>query len=199
MPCTWRPTWSPRCRPVDRVEIRPLSLHIRPTSSGNRICFTLHQSAHLTVEVNGYHHALHLFASPLEECRVDPNDPKVRYFGPGIHRPGRIEMHSGETVYLAGGAVVHGAISAREAQGIRVLGRGILDLSGYERGVHFEDIRVSTPRHVPASEFGGCDETHTTEDVTVRRLAINGRPVRTAADGRITIGRHARNVRISAE
>jgi hypothetical protein len=401
-------------RPVDSVETRPLSLQISPVLNGNRICFTLERPVQVTVEVNGYHHALHLFASPPEEYRPDPDDPAVRYFGPGIHRPGLIELHSGETAYLAGGAVVHGAITAREAQGIRVLGRGILDLSGYERdggvwgafscyrcadvvvdgivmrdppswtlipsasrnirianlkliglwrynsdgidlvncqhvqidrcfvrafddcialkglkgrkdavtddqdmedilvtdcviwndwgraleigaetcadlmrditfrncdiirvnhvaldiqhgdralvtnvrfenirveldanplpaliqrekgeryplkddygfcprlmvveiketgwnrdpvrgnvrGVQFEDIQVSTPKHVPASEFSGYDDTHTTEDVTVRRLTINGRPVRTTNEGRITVGPHARNVRILAE
>ena len=41
----------------------------------------------------------------------------VRYFGPGVHRPGKIQLKSGETLYVAGGAVVYTAVEARGAAG----------------------------------------------------------------------------------
>ena len=58
-------------------------------------------------------------------------DPNVLYFGPGVHRPGKIELKSGETVYIAGGAVVYTAIGGRGVSGVRILGRGIIDTSEF--------------------------------------------------------------------
>lgn len=120
-------------RPVASVDIRPLSYEIKPSVEDDRIKFQMPKPGFVTVEVNGTHHALHLFASPLEEDTPDQNDPNVRYFGPGIHKAGRIDLKSGETVYIAGGAIVHGVISANEASNISILGRGILDVSTFGR------------------------------------------------------------------
>jgi hypothetical protein len=119
--------------PVKSVSIRPTSYGIQPSVKDDKITFQMSKPGYVTVEVNGTHYALHLFASPLEEDTPDPNDPDVRYFGPGIHSAGRIDLKSGETIYIAGGAVVHGIITAAEASNISILGRGILDASTFER------------------------------------------------------------------
>jgi polygalacturonase len=58
---------------------------------------------------------------------------KVRYFGPGVHQAGEIRPQSGETIYLAGGSLVYGKIVADGVQGVRVLGRGILDGSKWKQ------------------------------------------------------------------
>jgi polygalacturonase len=50
----------------------------------------------------------------------------VVYFGPGVHRPGPITLKDNQTLYLAGGAVVYGAINGSPRHA-KVLGRGILD------------------------------------------------------------------------
>jgi len=95
---------------------------------------------------------LHLFASAPEVRVPGPGDPGVLYFGPGEHRVTGLELKDGQTLYLAGGAVVrafpapdakkeysekfkidfyHGSvIRAADASGIRISGRGILDTSG---------------------------------------------------------------------
>ena len=44
-----------------------------------------------------------------------------------------ITLKSGETVYVAGGAIVHGLIRASGVSDISILGRGILDASMFER------------------------------------------------------------------
>jgi hypothetical protein len=67
----------------------------------------------------------------LVTAQPKPNAPGVIYFGPGVHRPGRIDVTNGQTLYLAGGAVVKGAVAA-EGSNIRIAGRGILDGSDYE-------------------------------------------------------------------
>lgn len=125
-------------RPVERVEIRPTAFGIAPAVEGNRIAFTLAEPRHFTVEVNGFHQALHIFTNPLERFDVEEDDPRVRYFGPGVHEPGNIELQSGETVYIAAGAVVYGSISAKHAEHIRVLGHGVLDCSRFPRPVGHE-------------------------------------------------------------
>jgi hypothetical protein len=123
--------WSER--PVETVAIRPTSYGIRPLVDGNRIKFRMLRPQQITVEVNGTHYALHLFGNPPEENAPKPTDPNVLYFGPGIHWPGKIEMKSNQTVYIAGGAVVYGYIEATEQSNLRVLGRGILDVSEFKR------------------------------------------------------------------
>ena len=109
----------------------------------NRLILSLDHPTPLVVEINGPHGALHLFANPPERDAPPPDAPGVRYFGPGVHRPGRIELKSNETVYLAGGAVVYGSIHANRATNIRIAGRGILDVSPFERGQGGGAIRLS--------------------------------------------------------
>lgn len=130
-------------RPVQTVEVRPLSLKIKPVVNGNTVTFRLPRPCSTTVEINGPHHALHLFASPPEQDAPKRGGPGVRYFGPGVHRAGRIVLESDQTLYVAGGAVVYGAVHAHGASNVRVLGRGIIDASGFERGQGGGVIRFS--------------------------------------------------------
>ncbi len=119
---------------VRNLEIRPRELGIRPALKGNTIEFNLAGPQQLIVEVNGYHHALHIFANPLEPDRIREDNPGVHYFGPGVHDAGIIRLESNETVYIAGGAVVYGVIASENARNITIAGRGILDASKIERG-----------------------------------------------------------------
>ncbi|MBN2311353.1 MAG: hypothetical protein JXR94_20420 [Candidatus Hydrogenedentes bacterium] len=137
-------------RPIESVAIRPTSRGIQPQVEGNRIRFHLDTPQQLTVEVNGWHKALHVFANPPAVTIPDPNAPGVRYFGPGIHRPGRVTLQSNETVYVAGGAVVYGCFEATDATNIRILGPGIIDSSELERYFGLTDESKYL------DNFGGC-------------------------------------------
>ncbi len=119
--------------PIRSVIVRPASYGIQPYVSGNRIEFDLPAPGQMTVEVNGRHQALHLFANALEEDEILPDEEGVVYFGPGEHDAGTIELSSDQTLYIAGGAVVYGTVSATDASNIAILGRGILDSSRMER------------------------------------------------------------------
>jgi len=141
------------------VVVRPMRLGIRPKVDGRRITFALPRAAHCTVELDGAHHALHLFASPLEQDRPRPDDPSVRYFGPGVHKPGKIQLQSDQTLYVAAGAVVHGHVVARDARNVRILGRGILDAGTFERGA-----------------FHGIIGLHNCKDVVVDGLVLRDPP-----------------------
>lgn len=92
---------------TSRVVVRPLSHGIRPRVRDGRIRFRIQKPCQLSIEPGGaIRHPLHLFANPLEKDVPDPNDPKVRYYGPGYHEASEVELQSGETVYIAGGAIV---------------------------------------------------------------------------------------------
>lgn len=91
-----------------------------------------------------------LFFNLPEERIPDPQDPSVFWFGPGEHRPGKIELHSGETLYLAEGATVHATLLAT-GDNITICGRGILRQTEFFRGTvrhgfdfyHCQHLRVS--------------------------------------------------------
>ncbi len=112
--------------------IRPLSAEIQPTrTSDHEMFFALDGPAKLSIEPDGKKGPLLLFANPIETDAPKPDDPGVVYFGPGVHKPGRIDVKGGQTLYLAGGAVVKGGVSA-QGDNIKILGRGILDGSDYQ-------------------------------------------------------------------
>jgi len=120
---------------VQEVAIRPNSyqIHSQKTKQpADTFTFTLDRPRNLSVEVNGdRYHNLHLFANPLETNVPSPADTNVIYFGPGLAANRRIiHVASGQTVYLAGGAVVQGVIdTAKGATNVTIRGRGVLDMS----------------------------------------------------------------------
>lgn len=118
---------------IKTLDISPKDYGIKPIIDGNSITIKLSKPLQFNVEVNGYHHALHIFANPIEDFKINKEDPNVRYFGPGIHEAGIINLKSNETVFIDGGAVVYGVINSENARNIKILGRGILDASKIER------------------------------------------------------------------
>jgi hypothetical protein len=119
---------------IKTLDIRPKEYGIKPTVEGKTIKFSLNKACQFVVEVNGSHRALHIFANPPETFNIDKKDPKVHYYGPGVHEAGVIKLASGETVYIDGGAIVYGVIESENTRNIKILGRGILDASKIERG-----------------------------------------------------------------
>ncbi|NOY82408.1 MAG: hypothetical protein GXP31_15520 [Kiritimatiellaeota bacterium] len=135
-------------RKIESVTVRPYSLGIRPKTRDDRITFELKRPRPVIVQVNGPHHALHLFPSPPETDVPTPDTPGLRYFGPGVHKPGRIVLKDNEGVYIAAGAVVYGSIHAAKANNIQVRGRGILDVGPYPRGKGGGAIRFTDCRNI---------------------------------------------------
>ena len=118
----------------------------------------------LSIEPDGKRGPLLLFANPPERDVPRPGNPGVIHFGPGIHRAGAIHVASGQTVYLAGGAVVKGGVSA-VGSNIRICGRGILDGSDYpwQKG--------------PCTTVGIQGDNVTVEGITIRGVArLDDRP-----------------------
>jgi hypothetical protein len=141
-------------RPVETVAIRPTARGIQAKVDGNRIRFRLPSPQQIIVEVNGWHKALHLFANATDAAATNPQTPGVRYFGPGVHRPGMIHVESNQTVYIADGAVVYGAIEAKDASNFKILGRGIIDSSEIPRTTNRGDNHYARIKNVV--QAGGC-------------------------------------------
>lgn len=128
-------------------KVRPLSYGIRPAINGNTLTFKLDRPRNLSVEVNGdIFHNLHLFANPIDKnnpLKTGINPKKLKknrnliYFGPGIHElPGdTLNVPSGKTVYIAGGAIVKGCIRAKDAKDIKIFGRGKVHPEGRGEGI----------------------------------------------------------------
>jgi len=115
------------------ADVRPASSGARPSIDADKhgVTFTLRSTTPLTVEFNKYtEHTLHLFPETQEPHPISGPGPGILYFGPGVHQAGIIQVHSGETVYLAEGAWVHGRIRAINADHITIAGHGVLDGTG---------------------------------------------------------------------
>ncbi len=120
-----------RCS-LDKLVIRPEGKGVKQRREGaNTVVLTLPGPRKLSLEPDGKRGPLLLFANPVEESTPKAGDPGVVYYGPGVHKAGRIALGSNQTLYLAGGAVVKGGIEAF-GENIRIRGRGILDSSDYE-------------------------------------------------------------------
>lgn len=142
---------------IKSVKVLPTSAGIMAWVAGKSLSFPLSHPANLTIEVNGqWCSSLHLFANPLQTDVPKPTDPNVIYFGPGVHQIAKqgIEVGSGKTLYIAGGAVLAasgwgGPIISLNGDHIRVCGRGIVDGSAsplHSRSiltVHGNDIQIN--------------------------------------------------------
>lgn len=114
----------------DAVEVLPSRHAITLRERDESVSFKIDRAHKLVMKAEGLR-PLFLFALPPEAAPPDPADPKVHYFAPGIHEVGLFRPKSGETVYLAPGAVVKGILHAFEVENLVVRGRGLWDARGY--------------------------------------------------------------------
>ncbi len=118
-------------RPHERVRLKPYSKGILPLESDGTITFSLPENGQFVLECDGYHGCLYIFNSaPIQE----PDPASVtHYFGPGVHFPGKITLHSHESVYVDRDALVFGCVYAEDAEDIRIFGNGLFDDAGEGR------------------------------------------------------------------
>lgn len=116
----------------ENYKIRPIELVYECTKFDKKLNINIDRPMQFTLETNDSHEALHIFVNAKSKS-PDISDENLVYFGPGEHTAGIIWVNSGQTVYMDDGAVVHGMIYAKDANDIKILGRGILDSSRYCR------------------------------------------------------------------
>lgn len=164
---------------IETARVRPLSYGIVPTVTDSVLTFRLDRPRNLSVEVNGdIFHNLHLFANP-----IDVNNPlegttlkKLKrrrdliYFDPGVHRlPGdTLNVPSGKTVYVAGGAVVKGCIRAVNVRDVKILGRGKVHPDGRGAGLSIVNSKNVLVEGLISTQCptGGSDS------VTIRNVKV---------------------------
>ena len=125
-------------QPIQEIVIRPLSAKIKSFVEAGTVFFTIKEPGGYTVEADGFHEAIHVFANPVENYDVDIHAANTLYFGPGIHNIGKYELFSNQTVYIDEGAVVYGGFHAIDCTNIRIIGRGILDYSTIKENILFD-------------------------------------------------------------
>lgn len=150
-----------------RVSVLPTRAGIVPRLEGNTAVFTLDRSRQLSVEFDGRtEHPMLVFADPLETNVPSAGATNVVFFGPGLHTlSDHLEVRSGQTIYLAGGAWVRGRLLGHDAVRVRICGRGVLDGSHLPGKV--PDVR--DPEHFVMLR-GRSD------DVTVEGITLVGSP-----------------------
>ena len=163
---------------INTGRVRPLSYKISPQIDGNTLTFKLNSLRNLSIEVNGdIFHNLHLFANPIDRnnpLKPGMNPKKLKkdrnliYFAPGMHRlPGdTLNVPSGKTVYIAGGAIVKGCIQVVNAQDVKVFGRGEVHPEGRGAGIRIINSRNIEVEGVMTTQCptGGSDS------VTIRNV-----------------------------
>ncbi|MBR5757110.1 MAG: hypothetical protein IKX88_00750 [Thermoguttaceae bacterium] len=118
------------------VVVRPLSLGIRPKIDAEKkeIAFTIPGTTPTVLELGDFHNCLHLLPFPIYKRPDNLNAPNLRYFGPGVHHEGLIEVKSGDEIFVDAGAVVYGGVRGRDVENVKISGPGIIDAGPYERG-----------------------------------------------------------------
>ncbi len=139
-----------------RVEVRPTRNAIRPKVEKGVVTFTIDKPQNLSVEFDGdrLHNLLIFAGAPI--ARPAPG-PDVVFYEPGLHAPpggGQyFPVKSGQTIYVAGGAVLQGTFKPEGVENVRIIGRGIIDRPAEQlvvqgsKNVTVEGLTFLTPKH----------------------------------------------------
>ena len=165
--------------------VRPTSAAIRTTYADGACTFNLTRAANVSVEflpntTNPVLHPMLVFANPPEVEVPPANDPDVLYLGPGVHRLGTVQLHSNQTVYVAGGAWVQANFKGLGVHDVVIRGRGIIDGTYLDTGDQdankdqpgLIDIDCHEPGQPPHS---ACSPAYESSNVVVDGLTfVNG-------------------------
>ena len=109
--------------------VRPLSKNINAALKGTSLSFVLSEPGQYSVEREGTSNysddALFLFANAPDTKKEELSGPNMIYLSPGIHQK-NIDLKSGQTLYLAAGAVLHGSVNVWDANDVRIVGKGTI-------------------------------------------------------------------------
>lgn len=139
-----------------RVEVRPTHEGIKPAVRDGIVTFTIDKPRNLSVEFDGDRlHNLHIFAgAPIPRPAPGPN---VVIYEAGLHKPSGdaayFPVQSGQTIWLAPGAILQGLFKPEKVENVRIIGHGMIDRPADQlvvqgsRNVLIEGLTFLTPKH----------------------------------------------------
>lgn len=151
-----------------RVEVRPAANAIKPKVENGVVVFAIDKPQNLSVEFDGDRlHNLHIFAgAPVP--RPAPG-PDVVAYEPGLHTPPEgattFPVKSGQTIYLAPGAILQGVFKPEKVENVRIIGHGIINQPADQlvvqdsRNVLVEGPIFLTPKHGTIACAGSSNVT----------------------------------------
>jgi hypothetical protein len=140
---------------MEEATVKPSSLEISSKNEARSIRFSIEENCNLCLDVPGLK-PLFIYANPPENGKPSPDDPLVHYYRAGeIYHVGKLELKSGETLYIEAGAVLRGNVLCSGAHDVKICGRGILDGSYYNlsRGEHVQSIIFENCRNVRVEDI----------------------------------------------
>jgi len=165
---------------LSKVSVGPRTGAPTPVIRDDKVYITLDRPQNFAVFFDDDHlHNLHIFAGAPVPV---PDGPNVRRFGPGLHLPegggGTFEAHSGETIYLDGGAVMLGTFRVSGAHDVRILGHGLILPPPGAKGDQFlieKSQNVAFEGPIVAQADGGVGRSIMSRDVRIADVkAITG-------------------------
>ena len=167
---------------LSATRILPLSRGVAPRHNGNHaVEFTATPPFTVAVEPRLRHGALILAAKAPDPDPPSPDDPRVKYFGPGHYHFDRpIRLASGETLYLAPGAFVDAAVQGGGTN-IAVRGHGVLTGFGWGHAggpqhdlIHLEGAGITLRDFTVIGSFHWTVVLNKVEDALIEGLTILG-------------------------
>ncbi len=120
--------------PSKSCKAEPEGVAAPPLGVGSdKITVSLSAGQYLQLQIDEYPPLLLIAEKLIARPATKKNADNVRYFGPGIHR-GDITAQSGETIYIAAGAIVYGKVVIEKCTGVKVLGNGLVDATQGDAG-----------------------------------------------------------------
>jgi len=139
-------------RSLHSAQIRPAAWGLTPELEGQEVRLPISGPGKYILETNDdMERALFIMVHAAEQDAPAEGDAGILYYGPGLHVVDTLEIQSGQTVYIAGGAVLRVIVPegevpevekdwagkklykdtffARHASNVAIRGRGIVDLS----------------------------------------------------------------------
>jgi len=121
--------------PFTKAEFYPKSEGIHAEIRENTVTYTVDRPINalsLVPDGNFKGEVLHIFSNPADHDAPVESGENLLYFGPGYHDltadggNGELVLSSGQTLYLAGGAVLDGTVAVYGGKNVTVKGSGII-------------------------------------------------------------------------
>ena len=118
--------------------VRPLAKNIKLSEKDGKIDFSLAENGFYVLELDDEHCCLHIFNKRLTAEKVTEKEC-TKYYGPGIHQVGIVNVESNDVIYIDKEAVLYGGFFGENVSNVRIFGGGVIDNEKEERYVPEND------------------------------------------------------------